>query len=368
VEWENLQKNLLDALLNELDLRLDELSPDAIETVFIGGGTPSSIKPDLLDHFFIGLEKRLRGMISLNTEFSIEANPESCTQGFLSVLKSHKVNRLSLGVQSFDTKTLQTIGRASFPDDVFGTVENIRSSWKRRLSLDLITGVNYNYMDDITRALSLSPEHLSVYALTFEENTPLYDDLINNRITPPDDELQAEAITAAWDYLEQNGFKRYEISNYARTEPDSVNECAHNIAYWNMQSYVGIGPGAVSSFYSENKKTRITNTENIENYIQCFQENKTSVETCRSIEVLNHFDFILEHYLMGGRLKKGIDKNVFTSRFGHPPEYYIPETISAWRAAGLTGIGSCALNDDGMLLLNRFISEIYDELKKNNLF
>jgi len=366
--WRILQKDLLAGILNELEIRLDELTPFKIETIFIGGGTPSAIDPEILDSFLSGLEKLLAELIDGETEFSMEANPESCSIEFLAVLRNHSVNRLSIGVQSFNTQTLEKIGRASFPDNVFETVSEIRSSWKRKLSLDIITGVTPDYLNDIQKAVTISPEHLSVYALTIEENTPLYEDLLHHRILSPDEELQAESITAAKAYLEDHGFLRYEISNYLRSDSATSNECSHNLMYWNMQSYIGVGPAAVSSFYFESKKTRVSNTEDVDRYISCFSRGNALPETCRSTEELNNFDFMLEHYLMGSRLAGGIDSGVFSSRFGHPPEYFIPETLERWRSSGLTGSGSCALNDDGMLLLNRFLSEVWDELKKNTFF
>ena len=364
-ECYRLQKDLLSGILNELRIRLDEYSPEQINTVFIGGGTPSSIDPLLLDAFFTELECLLKNLINDDTEFSIEANPETCGDEFLSVLAIHRVNRLSIGVQSFDKKTLVTIGRASFPDDIYDTVSKIRDSWKKKLSLDIITGVSKSYIEDLHQALRLSPEHLSVYALTFEEGTPLYDDLIKGKITPPDDELQAEAITEASLYLEKHGYYRYEVSNYAKSSTGGLNECMHNLAYWNMQCYIGVGPAAVSSFYLNGENTRVTNTEDVGKYISTFTNKQIEIEDCRNIEVLSKFDFILEHFLMGGRLKAGIDAEAFKERFGGFPESFIPQTISRWASAGLTGAGPCALNDEGMLLLNRFISETYDELKKN---
>ncbi|MBI9107054.1 MAG: radical SAM family heme chaperone HemW [Spirochaetales bacterium] len=367
-ESENLQKNLLDGILSELKIRLSELVPKKIETIFIGGGTPSSIKPELLDNFLTGMEELLLGLIGDDAEISIEANPESCSVDFLDVLSNHRINRLSIGVQSFDLKTLKKIGRASFPENIYDTVAGIRASWHKNLSLDIISGVTADYMDDIEKALSLSPEHLSVYSLTIEEDTPLYDDLLNSRIQPPDEELQAESMTSVSAFLEKHGFYKYEISNFALADPAFSNECRHNLMYWNMQSYIGIGPGAVSSLYFDDRKIRITNTVDLDLYISCFTDGLRAPLTCRTTEVLSKFDFLLEHYLMGIRLKKGINPDIFRARFAHGPEYFIPETLSKWQASGLTGPGCCALNEDGMLLLNRFMSEVWDELKKKDFF
>lgn len=367
-EWEGLQENLLNGIISELDERLDKLSPQAIETVFIGGGTPSVIKPELLDRFFIKFEQRISSLTCEDIEFSIEANPESCDKDFLSVLENHRINRLSIGVQSFNRETLSKIGRASYPDNPYQVVSEIRAAWKRKLSLDIITGATPDYEEDLKQVLSLSPEHLSIYALTFEENTPLYDDLINKRIAAPDDDLQTEAIKKSVSLLEDSGFYRYEISNFAEKSGQPSNECRHNLAYWNMGSYIGLGPAAVSSFYYPDRKYRSANTKNINEYISCFVHGEKEADECREIEYLSDFDFMLEHYMMGGRLKAGIEPENFKRRFCELPEYFIPETTGKWRSAGLLSDTGCALNDKGMLVMNRFLSEVYDELKKHKNF
>ena len=358
------QKRLLDSIIRELRMRLAELRPGRITSVFIGGGTPSIIEPKLLDHFLSEIEGETGSLIPKKAEWSIEANPESCSADFLEVIRSHRVNRLSLGVQSFDTTILRSIGRAVYPEDVYGKVAGIRENWPGRLSVDIITAAGGDELSDIRKAVSLGTEHLSVYSLTVEEGTPLYDEAEKGRFKRPDENYQADVINEATTYLAGLGWERYEISNYAADGGEGkLNRCEHNIGYWNMQSYIGLGPGGVSSLYLPGQPRRISNTESFDKYIGAFEDKRPDLSVVREIEELSSFDFMFEHYMMGLRLKDGMDEKVFISRFGRSPEKLIPETLRKWRSAGLAEPAGCALNARGMMYLNGFLSEAWDELK-----
>ena len=342
-------KTVLDGILDELDKKLELIPEPYIKTVFIGGGTPSIIPPDLFARFLEKLNNRIMDFrYQTDFEFTTEANIESCSRDFLDVADSSGINRLSLGIQSFNPEILERIGRARFPEDIMGRISEIAAQWKKRLSFDIISGVTENYADDITAALTLSPDHISVYQLTVEQGTPLEQEVLSGFREAPDDILQTNALKHADAMLSSAGYKRYEISNYSK--PGS--ECLHNLRYWNMQSYLGLGPSAVSSLYFPDKKIRLTNSTDHKEW------NAGVFDT----EELTTVDFMIEHFIMGCRLTEGIDRNQFIERFGFAPEHFVPRTLSGWSKRGLYNIDECALNNDGLLFLDTFLADLYEEL------
>ncbi|HAK44378.1 MAG TPA: hypothetical protein DCO79_00425 [Spirochaeta sp.] len=344
-----LQKAVLDSIIHELKTELNKLDEPKIETIFIGGGTPSSIQPSEFYSFLTALNEIIAPIKNEGCEFSTEANIASCTKDFMSAAEDGGINRLSIGVQSFDHQILGKIGRICPVDDIYGTAAEIRSYWQESFSMDLISGITDDYLTDIELALKLEPHHLSVYQLSIEKETPLYSQIAEGKKKAPDDLLQSEAISEISSLLKSEGWERYEISNYAK----NGNYCRHNIRYWNMQSYLGIGPSAVSSIYFKDSGLRTTNTANLEQYIN--NEN-------REIENLTRADFMIEHYLMGLRLSNGVDNDIFHSRFGKSPSEFIPSTAAAWAEQGMFDIKKSRLNDRGQLFLDSFLSEVYDEL------
>ena len=360
---------LLDALISEIRLRLDEIKPETIDTIFIGGGTPSSLPDKLYSRFLCRLNSLVNDLVVKDYEFSVEANPETCSENFIDISADAGINRLSLGIQSFDQNILEKICRANWPDDVFGTAEKIRNKWARKLSLDIITGTGRRYLEDIKSAYSLSPDHISVYALTLEDGTPLAEMVEKGERKYPDQDLQADAIEDSRNMLESAGYRRYEVSNY-HLEIDKDCMCKHNLNYWNMQSYIGAGPGAVTSVYSRDSAIRHTNLHDIDGYIKEFEKPKPVPALICSTENVRGFELMFEHFLMGMRLCSGPDPEVFRDRFGSKPSELIPRTLNKWTYKGLVDPKNCSLNSSGMLMLDSFLSDVWDELfsKKEKLF
>lgn len=351
----NLQKPVLFAILTELKAKLETIPDAEIETIFIGGGTPSAIETGLFHDFLNELSTITKGRLKTGAEFTTEANLESCSHDFLSAAATGGINRLSLGVQSFNPAILQQIGRACYPEDIIEAAAKIKKLWNGKMSLDIISGITPDYLGDIRQALLLKSDHLSVYQLTIEENTVLYNLVKNGQRQLPDSNLQSESITEINKVLALSGYQRYEISNYAKNN----NSCLHNIRYWEMQSYLGVGPSAVSSIYGKTINTRTTNTKDIIKYVNavnggsdCYQE----------IEILSQFDFFLEHYIMGSRLCRGINDSVFYNRFGKHSYEFIPNTFERWKERGM--ITNSVLNEKGLLFLDAYLSDIYSELSE----
>ena len=351
-----LHEQVLDSIIREIENRLEQIDSPRIETIFIGGGTPSIISPELFNRFLQKLNDITKPVLNPGVEFSCEANVGSCSKEFMDSAAANGINRLSLGVQSFNRKILNTLGRKCSVENIHDSVSFIRDYWKGFFSMDLISGVSEEGFNDIKRAVRLEPDHLSVYQLTVEEGTLLHSQIASGEKGSPDDAFQSEAIEKIGMMLRQEGFIRYEISNYA--SHDRV--CRHNLRYWNMQSYIGVGPSAVSSLYFDDRQMRISNGKNILQYIeQNFSKNTDDfVET----ENISDSDFMIEHYLMGYRLCTGIDEEIFTSRFGKKSSEFIPATIEKWSKKGLLDEKLSALNDKGLLFLDSFLSDIYCEI------
>lgn len=247
------RKAYMQALYRQLvhELQRFDVSENAIETLFIGGGTPSTIDPALYAPIFELLEPYLQE----NAEITTEANPNSATDTWLKGIRALGVNRVSFGVQSFDAQKLKALGRAHSPKQAIKAVHHAKETGFEHLSLDVI----YNYrgdtkallMRDIEQAFTLPVDHISAYELTIEHGTPF-------ALTP---EVRQESETLAFFVSEQirsRGFEQYEISNFGNYQS------RHNKGYWEQKNYIGAGAGAVGFLDT----TRFYPQENIEAYIQ----------------------------------------------------------------------------------------------------
>lgn len=266
---------------------LKRLYPDFLpDTVFVGGGTPTAPGFQTLERFFSTLGK-------FNpVEFSVEANPGTVDAGKLALLRRSGVNRLSIGVQSFDARCLETLGRIHSAEQAEASFRLARAAGFKNISVDLIFGVPGQTLQmlstDLERALALGPEHISIYNLMFEEGTPLTEQ------NPPRlaEELEREMYDIIRARLKQAGFVHYEISNFAR--PGF--ECRHNLLYWNGGDYIGCGPAAHSHW----KGTRWANVSDLEEY--CTGGPRREFE-----ETLDPEAKARETLVMGLRLLAGVD-------------------------------------------------------------
>ncbi|UCD74003.1 MAG: radical SAM family heme chaperone HemW [Phycisphaerales bacterium] len=213
-----------------------------VETLFVGGGTPSVLEPRVWDRLFRAVAVNLP--LAESAEFTVEANPESLTAELAAVLASGGVNRISLGAQSFNRRQLATLQREHEPAAVPRSIEHCRAAGIHNISLDLIFAIpgqsREDWLADLDRAVELSPDHLSCYGLTYEPGTPLTQAVEEGRIRPADEELEVSMYEAAIDRLAEAGFEHYEISNWARPG----RRCRHNLGYWHNCDYWPLGPAA----------------------------------------------------------------------------------------------------------------------------
>lgn len=305
------------AILAELQLRLSQwpqLRQKTVESIFIGGGTPSLWTPLQLSRVLDGV--RAAFTVAEDAEISLEANPEVADAGRYAAYAKLGVNRLSLGVQSFGAKTLQALGRAHDGDQAKAAFGMAREAGFDNVSVDLIYGGPNQSVDDAicdaqTAAL-LGADHVSAYALTVERDvlaveTQLSRALRKGELVLPGDDatvLMAHGVTRT---LEAHGFQRYETSNYARAEKYS----RHNALYWTGGEYLGLGMGSVGLVGD----TRTFNLRGAENYLSTVEEGRAP-ESSR--EVLAQKELFEERLAMGLRLGAGVDVEALCAAYGEP--------------------------------------------------
>ena len=235
-------RDFVDAILTEAERRgASSLAP---RTVYLGGGTPSLLSPTLLERLLRGLAERF-DLLQV-AEYTMEANPATYDLEKAQLMRELGVDRISLGVQSFQASVLQTLGRDHSPDEAIAAFETLREAGFRNLSLDLMFSIPGQdlvlWQADLDQALALAPEHFSAYNLTYEEDTVFFQSLLKGEMTE-DPQRNNEMFFLAHQLLSEGGFTHYETSNYARPGHHSI----HNQGYWQSENYLGLGPSAVST-------------------------------------------------------------------------------------------------------------------------
>lgn len=340
---------LVDALLTELNGWVAR-TPVSLRTIFVGGGTPTTLPPDELRR----LLSRLRELADpdCDLEFTVEANPATVTSETAAALAESGVNRVSVGAQSFQPGELRVLDRIHRPEQVPQTLETLRTAGIGNLNLDLIFAVPGQTLDawrtNLEAALALRPEHLSCYGLTYERGTPLFDRWQAGAVARADAELEAQMFELTGDVLAAAGFEHYEISNYSR--PGRA--CRHNLVYWNNEASLGVGPSA-SGLVDGVRYRNIPDTAEYARVIAAggsprIQEEKL-LPDARARETA----------MLQLRLIRGIDCAVFGERFGIDPLVLFREAIDKHTGLGLlaAGEGRIALTPAGLLLADAVIAD-----------
>ena len=314
----------VDSLINEIE-NSTELSGKRIDTIFIGGGTPSVLPPYYIDKIMDSLGKY---NISQTAEITIEANPNSLTFDKLSAYRTSGINRLSIGLQAVQDGLLKKLGRLHTSADFFTCHENALRTGFENISADLIFAVPGQTLADWEESLQtlidLSLNHISCYSLIIEEGTPFYDEYESGRLSPIDDDLDRQMYYLAVDMLGTNGYNQYEISNFAKKGFESH----HNIAYWTRKDYIGFGLSAHSLF--ENK--RFENTADLNKYIE-FGGNSDKIRM--NITPLSQKDQMEEFMFLGLRMNDGISQKDFKKQFGVSLTQVYSDALQAHSANGL---------------------------------
>ena len=347
-------------MLLEARARRNEVT-EPVETVFIGGGTPSLLPPAL----FTGLVRGLRDCFPLDQveEWTCEANPGTVTEEWLDAASAAGVNRLSLGVQAWQLALLQMLGRIHTPEEASQAVRMARKHGFRNLNLDLIFGLPgqsvTQWKETLDAAIALSPEHISAYGLIPEEGTPLYSDLEAGRLVLPDPDVERAMYDLALSRLDEAGFRQYEISNFAR---DGF-ACRHNIGYWTQKPYLGLGVASASMQVLRSGKSgmfcrRKTSTESPETYRQAVLEGKTE----EGWETVGPAEARFETLMLGLRMNEGVSEAAFQALHGVPMEDCYGPKMHELEEKGLLRHdgGRWRLTRRGMDIQNSVLVELMD--------
>lgn len=291
---------LAGSYLDAVEREAAEYRGEKINTVFIGGGTPSILSPEHIMRI-TGICRNMFD-ISDTCEFTMEVNPGTLDAGRTEAMRAGGVNRVSVGVQSFNDAELKAIGRIHDAETAYNTICGLKESGFSNISVDLMTALPGQTMKSLENtlktAVSLPIEHISAYSLIVEDGTPLEREYSRGEITLPDDGTDREMYAYTVDFLKENGFFQYEISNFAR----KGFECRHNIKYWTGEEYIGLGAAAHS--YIGNK--RFFNVSDVEAYID---------GGAKTIIRLGEKDKISEFIITGLRMTEGISVSEFKERF-----------------------------------------------------
>lgn len=278
-----------------------------IKTIYVGGGTPSYIDANYIKQIFETINEVAK--IDEKSEITIEVNPGTFSKEKFEVYKSVGINRVSIGLQSANDKLLKTIGRIHSYQEFLNTYKEARNYFNN-INVDLMIGLPDQTLEDVTESLdkviNLNPEHISVYSLILEENTPMYYKEQTGNLNLPDEELERNMYWKVKNELEKNNYKHYEISNFAKPGFESK----HNMDCWGQKEYIGFGLGA-SSYYN---KQRFSNISNMKEYIENIEENNFDknviVEECQNLD-----DEEKEFMLLGLRKIDGVSISDFYNKF-----------------------------------------------------
>jgi putative oxygen-independent coproporphyrinogen III oxidase len=311
----------LDLLVKEMDLfreRFPEDAAAAVDTVYFGGGTPTVIAPGDLCGLLAAIRRRFPVMPG--AEITIEANPGTVRENGLRTLRAGGFNRLSVGVQSFSPTTLLTLGRIHDAGDNRRTYRNARAAGFDSLGIDLIFGIpgqsGADWGEDLERAITFLPDHVSAYALAPEPGTPLQAALARGKIRMPTDEEVAESYAAARRALVNVGYRHYEISNFARPGFES----RHNRKYWQREEYAGFGPSAHGLLFPPEWSRFGMRTANPSSFPEYGRRVREGSLPWEEMNDCGPEDAWKEALILGLRMTDGVDPVEIETRFGPPPD------------------------------------------------
>jgi oxygen-independent coproporphyrinogen III oxidase len=305
-------ESFLAALHKEIDLYVDQGKGISFETIFLGGGTPSLLEPAQLENILAHLHTSYS--ITPDAEITVEANPGTVDKEKLRAYRSLGVNRLSVGIQSFDSEELKFLSRIHTAEEAIACISAARSAGINNLSIDLIYSLpgqtDERWIETLHKGLALSPQHISAYSLIVEENTPLSRLVHSGQVSPNPTEIEARLYERTMEILAKNGFEHYEVSNYAVPGFRS----RHNYNYWNHENYLGFGPSAHSFWKAtgEGKGRRWWNIASISHYVDRLAKGELPLV---SQEFVGREELLHERIMLGLR-SDGIDLNRCASDFG----------------------------------------------------
>ncbi|MFP3089094.1 coproporphyrinogen III oxidase family protein [Treponema sp. TIM-1] len=361
----------VDALLADAEYILTVFGIRRVPTLYIGGGTPSLLGGMRIARLLVGL-----GSLMPNSplEITVEANPESADGSFLEACRVGGVTRISLGVQTFHEPSRRLVHRVGEGALLPERLRLVREYFGAAFSADLITGLPGQDREvlagDLEKLLSFTPGHISLYALTPGAGTPLVADPRFKTFLPPVDEADRLWLMGR-DTLERAGYGQYEVSNFALSGKESL----HNIRYWRMENWLGLGPAASGTIIDDRvgRGTRYTVMADVDAYLDTPVEDRIfSGDRALSplkkkplilVESLDRIVLMKETCLMGFRSIEGPDPQLFIRRFGRDIATCIPGTLARWWDRGLVRPDKVALTREGLLFLDPFLMDCFEELE-----
>lgn len=348
-------------LVKDAGLWREAVRGRSVETVFFGGGTPSLNPPDEMGAILDGT--RAIFTIAPDAEIALEANPGSLGEDYLRALRDIGFNRLSIGVQSFDDEELVALDRIHTAEQARGAFDAARSAGFENVNLDLIYGLPEQplvaWQRNLEQAIALAPEHLSLYALTIEDGTPLARDVARGRVTAPDPDMQAEHYEWTQDRLARAGYEHYEISNWARRG----RQCRHNMVYWGNQEYLGLGAGAHSFLNGVRFSTALLPNRYTELVDESAAAGDGTMRHVVAAETVTPELAMADTMILGLRLIDGIDTRSFERRHGRDVREVYGGVIDEFVGYGLLeAAGShLRLTRRGRLLSNELFQRLLPE-------
>ena len=345
------------ALLTELESRRHQVP--LVDTIYFGGGTPSVLTPSQISRLIDAIGSCFR--VSSDAEMTLEVNPGTVDPDSLADYRKAGVNRLNIGLQSVDNRTLSFLGRIHTAEEGLKTYGDARESGFANIGLDLIYAVPGQTVGQWQREMAavaqLEPEHLSCYTLTLEHGTPMQQQVQTGRVRLPEDKTVGDLFAATAPFLNANGYRQYEISNFARLESNQTIDfrSRHNRKYWNFSNYLGFGPGAHS--YCERR--RWWNHRDLDDYIAALARGRSPEA---GGEELSRDQQIMEAVYLGLRQTDGIDGQAFRSRFGTDFFATFEKRIAPLMQERLLEkkVNRLRLTAKGMLLLESVVGRILD--------
>lgn len=312
------ERAYIDALLRDLDQDMPRVWGRRIQSIFLGGGTPSLFSPDSIDALLSGVRARLP--FDADTEITLEANPGSADVARFTGFREAGVNRLSIGIQSFDPEKLRLLGRIHDRAEALLALEAARRARFNNVNLDLMFGLPQQTLEqalsDVQLAIDLAPEHVSLYQLTIEPNTVF----AAHPPALPDEDSIWQMQQRLQDLLAQAGYRQYEVSAYA--QPGK--QCRHNLNYWQFGDYLGIGAGAHAKISDTQSITRLAKLKQPNAYVA-----SAGTPASLSTQGLSQHDVIIEFMMNALRLSDGFPTHLFQERTGLPLATVMPVLKSA---------------------------------------
>ncbi|MEC0280450.1 radical SAM family heme chaperone HemW [Bacillus halotolerans] len=346
----------LNALEKEMINTIEKTGQPDLDTIFIGGGTPTSLSEDQLKKLMDMVSRVLKPSDTLK-EFAVEANPDDLSAEKLEILKEAGVNRLSFGVQTFEDDLLEKIGRVHKQKDVFASFERAREIGFENISLDLMFGLpgqTLKHLDhSLKTALSLNAEHYSVYSLIVEPKTVFYNLMQKGRLHLPAQEQEAEMYETVMSRMEAAGIHQYEISNFAKQGMESK----HNLTYWSNEEYFGFGAGAHGYIGG----IRTVNVGPVKHYIDLIAEKGFPYRDTHEVTMEEQIE---EEMFLGLRKTSGVSKKRFEEKYGRSLDKLFPGVLKELSEKGLilnTESDVC-LTHQGKLLGNEVFGAFLGEL------